>query len=156
MKWREFLTIKKETDTYAVVADPDGGRMIVRPAGLDEEIQHNDETPEAVAEYDEWCLENILDNAVEIYGVDLEEVADIINRGGEGKALIIEDNGKMSVGVLPPRYGGYCFGSPGSPWACFDLGHMHEKLNQMTADALSSYIHTHIFAFCGCTVVYCP
>ena len=25
MKWREFFTVEKETDTYAVVTDPAGG-----------------------------------------------------------------------------------------------------------------------------------
>ena len=161
MKWREFFDVVSERPDYAIIRDSGAKNMIVDPAGLDIEIQAKGDGSSAkfdefITEFDEWLRQWVKENAIEIYGVDLEEVAGIINRGGEGKSLIIDDNGEMSVGVLPPRYGGYCLGSPGSPWACFDLGNMHEKLVQMTADALSNYIQRHIFAFCGCTVVYCP
>ena len=61
--WREWLTVKSESNGIAQVADPSGEHFKVRSAALDIEIRNEGDTDEAVAEYDDWCTANIIQEA---------------------------------------------------------------------------------------------
>jgi hypothetical protein len=121
--------------------------MIVRPAGLDAEIMDGGETPEAVAEYDAWCRKNILVDALEIYGVDLDAVADVINAGGCGRVLYISCVGEMHIRMTPPADG----------WMLlFDLTDMHANSDPNVPwddDAVLDYIQQWSEER---QIVYCP
>jgi len=147
MTWREYFTIEKETQTYAKIRD-DAGEMIVNPDGLDVIIEHaSDGSDASIIEYDNWCRKYILKNALEIYGAELNVVADIINEGGHNRTLYVDHDGEMHMRMTPPADG----------WLLsFDLTDMHANADPNVpwdGDAVLDYIEQWSE---GRQIVYCP
>jgi hypothetical protein len=84
---------------------------------------------------------------LEIYGVDLDEVANIINDGGHGRTLYISCVGEMHMRMAPPAEG----------WLLsFDLTDMHANSDPHVpwdGDAVLDYIEQWSE---GRQIVYCP